>query len=200
MKKILLLVLIVVFTTGAKGCLQTGLFGGLTNFWGTGNNAGADFVLDNDAVFDLFQDDFGTGTQYDDRFIDSGGGDANVADTDVSADGEVEYTGDTSYTFDPEYDKIGKMTPDELHPIQTMDIPALTLGGNLFPFPDKQFGDMAVADLCDHPHYHGATGYTLDRKNIPEPSNPCGFDDATKIISVTGDEMIEWFHNRPRNF
>jgi len=27
-----------------------------------------EFLLDNDAVFDLFQDDFGTGTQYDDRF------------------------------------------------------------------------------------------------------------------------------------
>jgi hypothetical protein len=25
-------------------------------------------VLDNDAVFDLFQDDFGTGALYDDRF------------------------------------------------------------------------------------------------------------------------------------
>jgi len=29
-----------------------------------------EFVWDNDAVFDLFQDDFGTGTQYDDRFAD----------------------------------------------------------------------------------------------------------------------------------
>ena len=28
-----------------------------------------EFLLDNDAVFDLFQDDFGTGTQYDDRFV-----------------------------------------------------------------------------------------------------------------------------------
>ena len=27
-----------------------------------------EFLADNDAVFDLFQDDFGTGTQYDDRF------------------------------------------------------------------------------------------------------------------------------------
>jgi len=27
-----------------------------------------EFLTDNDAVFDLFQDDFGTGTQYDDRF------------------------------------------------------------------------------------------------------------------------------------
>ena len=27
-----------------------------------------EFVLDNDAVFDLFQDDFGTGALFDDRF------------------------------------------------------------------------------------------------------------------------------------
>lgn len=31
--------------------------------------AAGEFVFDNDAVFDLFQDDFGTGTQYDDRFV-----------------------------------------------------------------------------------------------------------------------------------
>ena len=31
--------------------------------------AAFEFLLDNDAVFDLFQDDFGTGTQYDDRFV-----------------------------------------------------------------------------------------------------------------------------------
>ena len=29
---------------------------------------GYEFILDNDAVFDLFQDDFGTGALYDDRF------------------------------------------------------------------------------------------------------------------------------------
>jgi len=31
-------------------------------------NVAWEFLLDNDAVFDLFQDDFGTGAQYDDRF------------------------------------------------------------------------------------------------------------------------------------
>lgn len=31
--------------------------------------AAGEFLFDNDAVFDLFQDDFGTGTQYDDRFV-----------------------------------------------------------------------------------------------------------------------------------
>jgi len=30
-------------------------------------SAGYDFLADNDAIFDLFQDDFGTGTTYDDR-------------------------------------------------------------------------------------------------------------------------------------
>ena len=30
---------------------------------------GAEFLMDNDAVFDLFQDDFGTGAEYDDRNI-----------------------------------------------------------------------------------------------------------------------------------
>lgn len=36
--------------------------------WGVGVGAGVEFLTDNDGVFDLFQDDFGTGTQYDDRF------------------------------------------------------------------------------------------------------------------------------------
>ena len=31
-------------------------------------NIGYEFLLDNDAVFDLLQDDFGTGSEYDDRF------------------------------------------------------------------------------------------------------------------------------------
>ena len=50
------------------------LFGGcLDSWWGnlllTGAvSQGFEFVLDNDAVFDLFQDDFGTGASYDDRF------------------------------------------------------------------------------------------------------------------------------------
>ncbi|MHC4091455.1 MAG: hypothetical protein ACYSVY_14490 [Planctomycetota bacterium] len=36
--------------------------------WSAVTYAGLEFVTDNDGVFDLFQDDFGTGTQYDDRF------------------------------------------------------------------------------------------------------------------------------------
>jgi hypothetical protein len=36
---------------------------------GVVTSVGTEFLLDNDAVFDLFQDDFGTGTQYDDRFL-----------------------------------------------------------------------------------------------------------------------------------
>jgi hypothetical protein len=53
---------------GSGGCLD------LDSWWGKAATAMAwsaayDFVADNDAVFDLFQDDFGTGTQYDDRFV-----------------------------------------------------------------------------------------------------------------------------------
>lgn len=60
------------------------LFGGGCGGFGLGNgkflgsvlsdlalHTAWEFVLDNDAVFDLFQDDFGTGTQYDDRFTDT---------------------------------------------------------------------------------------------------------------------------------
>jgi len=36
--------------------------------WDAATYAGLEFLTDNDSVFDLFQDDFGTGTQYDDRF------------------------------------------------------------------------------------------------------------------------------------
>ncbi len=36
--------------------------------WSAATYAGLEFLTDNDSVFDLFQDDFGTGTQYDDRF------------------------------------------------------------------------------------------------------------------------------------
>lgn len=34
-------------------------------------SAAYEFVFDNDSFVDLFQDDFGTGTQYDDRFVDA---------------------------------------------------------------------------------------------------------------------------------
>ena len=53
---------------GWGGCL------GGDSWWGYLIRDGAmdvawDFVMDNDAVFDLFQDDFGTGAEYDDRNI-----------------------------------------------------------------------------------------------------------------------------------
>ena len=41
-----------------------------TWFAGVATSVATEFLLDNDAVFDLFQDDFGTGTTYDDRFTD----------------------------------------------------------------------------------------------------------------------------------
>ncbi len=197
MKKILLLFALSLVLTG---CTQTSLSKWFSGFFGSSSNVGSEFVVDNNAVFDLFQDDFGVGTEYDDIFIDGGNGDVGVGDTGVSATGQVEYEVDSSYTFDPVYTEVGKMTPEELHGKEVLEIPVLMLGGNFFPFPDKQFGDKAKADLCDHTHYHGDTGYTLDLEIVPEPSNPCGFDDATKIMRVSGDEMIDWFHNRPRNF
>ena len=53
------------------GCLPCGgCLCGNPCQWITGFATAAigEFIWDNDAVFDLFQDDFGTGTQYDDRF------------------------------------------------------------------------------------------------------------------------------------
>ncbi len=66
MLKVGLLVAVCGSMLGWGGCL-----GGKT-WWGyvlrdTAMYAGQEFLLDNDAVFDLFQDDFGTGALYDDR-------------------------------------------------------------------------------------------------------------------------------------
>ncbi|MCP4245552.1 MAG: hypothetical protein GY778_00745 [bacterium] len=66
----------VALTIGAGGivfhtaCLNIGGFGKLGGQFAfdLAEYAAFEFVLDNDSVFDLFQDDFGTGTQYDDRF------------------------------------------------------------------------------------------------------------------------------------
>ncbi|MBN1514094.1 MAG: hypothetical protein JXB13_18905 [Phycisphaerae bacterium] len=66
-------VLALVATAGLTfgGCMPSCCCG-LPNFcqvmWGVALNAVTEFVWDNDAVFDLFQDDFGTGALYDDRF------------------------------------------------------------------------------------------------------------------------------------
>ena len=53
---------------GGWGCLD------MDSWWGRvatdlALSAAYDFVADNVAVFDLFQDDFGTGALYDDRFV-----------------------------------------------------------------------------------------------------------------------------------
>ena len=53
---------------GFFGCLDLDSLLGKVLFTGAVTQ-GFEFVLDNDAVFDLFQDDFGTGAQYDDRFV-----------------------------------------------------------------------------------------------------------------------------------
>jgi hypothetical protein len=56
----------------AFGCLPCGCpCGGLSPcnlLGGVVTSLATEFLIDNDAVFDLFQDDFGTGTTYDDRF------------------------------------------------------------------------------------------------------------------------------------
>ena len=60
------------FQCGGFGCLNVGGLGKAAGWlaWDVVSNAAYEFAFDNDAVFDLFQDDFGTGTQYDDRFTD----------------------------------------------------------------------------------------------------------------------------------
>lgn len=92
------------------------------------------------------------------------------------------------------------MTPDELRVLGILKIPVLLLGDNEFPFPDKQFGAIRGIDKCDHLHYHGTFGYSLDLKDIPEPASECSFDNNVTQRTVTGQQMINWFHNRPRNF
>jgi hypothetical protein len=58
----------------AVGGAAFGFLGGCTDSWwgrilqDAALSATYEFLWDNDAVFDLFQDDFGTGTTYDDRF------------------------------------------------------------------------------------------------------------------------------------
>ena len=47
---------------GFGGCLTTPSLGDVATY------AAMEYIFDNDNVFDVFQDDFGTGTEYDDRF------------------------------------------------------------------------------------------------------------------------------------
>ena len=49
---------------GLTGCLSTdNLMASAATY------AAMEFVFDNDSVFDMFQDDHGTGSEYDDRFV-----------------------------------------------------------------------------------------------------------------------------------
>ena len=50
-----------------SGCFGFGGFNANQIFRELAFEVGYDFLADNDSVFDLFQDDFGTGTTYDDR-------------------------------------------------------------------------------------------------------------------------------------
>ena len=57
----------------ALGCLPCCLCKGLNAcniVTGLATSAAGEFLFDNDAVFDLFQDDAGTGALFDDRFTD----------------------------------------------------------------------------------------------------------------------------------
>ncbi|MCK4659129.1 MAG: hypothetical protein KAV82_06360 [Phycisphaerae bacterium] len=65
--KVGLLVAVCGSMLGWGGCL-----GGGDSWWGViaqdlAMDAAWEFLYDNDAVYDLFDDDFGTGAQYDDR-------------------------------------------------------------------------------------------------------------------------------------
>lgn len=177
------------------GCGHIGGWFGWTSLFSSTDTAD-DFVTDNDSVFDLFQDDFGTGDQYDDRFISD---DDTATDTDIPTDTSPPPP-PVSTTKDPAYDEIAKMTPDELRALGILTIPMLLHSGNEFPFPDKQFGAIKGADICDHPHYHGASGYSIDLVDVPEPSSECGFDNKVTQRTVTGQQMVDWFLERPRNF
>lgn len=190
-KNLILLSFLVIALAGCKS-----LFGWSGwNFWSSASNVGLEFVTDDDSVFDLFQDDFGTGAQYDDRFTDDNNGSTNANDPAVTSPNPP-----VSTAVDPAYDEIAKMTQDELNALGLFKIPVLLISGSEIPFPAKQFGALKNKDKCDHLHYHGTSGWSLDLKNIPEPGNACGFDNNVTQRTVTGQQMIDWFHNRPRNF
>lgn len=63
--KCVLLVAVCGSMFGWGGCLGDGWWGYVAR--DLAMDAAWEFVYDNDAVFDLFQDDFGTGALYDDR-------------------------------------------------------------------------------------------------------------------------------------
>lgn len=178
LKTLILLSFLLIALTGCKNWFGwTGW-----NFWSTTTNTANDFITDNDSVFDLFED-------------------GDVTDTDDSYNTVANDPGpQVSTTKDPAYDEIAKMTQDELLALGVFQIPVLLISGSELPFPEKQFGAMKTKDKCDHAHYHGTSGWSLDLKNIPEPSNACGFDNNVTQRTVTGQQMIDWFHNRPRNF
>jgi hypothetical protein len=63
-----LLVAACAYMMGSCGCLCGKAFTPCAIIPAAVTYVGLEFLTDNDAVFDLFQDDFGTGTLYDDRF------------------------------------------------------------------------------------------------------------------------------------
>ena len=160
--------------------------GGWFNLFDNSSTDTADeFLLDNDTVFDLFEDGEGTYLTNEELLsLFEDGFNATVANDPGPA---------VSTTKDPDYEAIAKMTPDELSVLGILEIPVLLFNGNEIPFPAKQFGDLSGINECDHLHYHSASAYTLDLKNITQLDNPCGFDNNVTKQTVTGQQMVNGF-------
>lgn len=96
------------------------------------------------------------------------------------------------------FTEIGKLTPEDLRDLGALKISVLQYGGQSFPFPFEQFGPIVVNfEECPIGHFHGP-GFTLDLKTASDPDpGECGWRDNTALIEVTGEQMIQWFHNKP---
>ena len=97
-------------------------------------------------------------------------------------------------------EETGAKVADEIRALgKKITITALSHGGKWFPFPGSQFiFCMSCPPMCEEPHYHGATGFSLDLQSVPEPPySNCYWGTDVKQIVATPDEIINWFHNKP---
>ncbi len=94
-----------------------------------------------------------------------------------------------------DFDEMARMTPEQIRLIKPLVIPVLTLGAEVFPFPERQF-HKTDPDKCATVHYHGSSGLTLEAKVVAEPSNACGFGGQVADLQVDPDVLIEWFKKR----
>ncbi|MBD3208027.1 MAG: hypothetical protein GF370_01050, partial [Candidatus Nealsonbacteria bacterium] len=69
------------------------------------------------------------------------------------------------------YEELADMTPEEIRALGSFSISALSYGGNWFPFPEKQFIPCSSCPGCETLHNHGAVGFSLDLRSVPEPSD-----------------------------